>query len=868
MDKKVKVMSGIATAVIGAGIATTSVNADEVIENKISTPSTEVKVEAPVTAESVATSGDNLNQATLAVKEQTAIVNNVQADMNVATENVTVAKATVNRSEQLVADASPATIEKAEQATVVSNAKAEVATAETIQVEKATAVKAQESVVAEKEDSVKIAEVATHNAKASVNSAQAVLDGTGQTEIVAKAEKAEIALAEAETNVSIAEGKLAQAKESDKTAQMQLSLAETSVRNDLVAVNNTKATLDQAMSKVAESDKIVKAKAESVKKAQTTVDGLASEIANHNTITVPAGYAEALRQFDRSKVSERDDTKLTEIGKKALALNTYKSNQKDKDTVVGDVSNLTQEQREDIANFATDLLNQIRKAMGTQAVVANKSAIAFAKEVANTSAKTGVESLNHDTVAISEGAQKFGLAVVETGNGYENLSVGYYQVSPQLTIDELKKAIYRTIVDMMYKDGDSLWGHSTSLAGIRSEFKNDPNYQIDSKYIGIGFSTNQYMGLTSGRIHILGVAESRVKDASIFDKTANLAKRDLQAELAEAKSNLSVEQVEYDQAVAVNKDAELVKTNAQFDYNKAVQELERSQANLAELQDRTEQTPKALANYKNALTNYDLANNNNELAQQALKSLNADVQTKQQALEKAKANLVVKQNQLALAKEGLIKEQVILKNLVSALREAEANVKVKQTTLAQAEAKVIELVQYVEDLKNAPKVLADAQAKLVEAEKALAEKVNILETEQAKLKTLEAVQKDVSVKHAKIVEAYKVIVKAQEEARKLSEEKKKLEVDKRTKEETLQNMATVQQMSNEVMAKRASKPQLLYGMNPVAKDDTSTEKASFTLNKGQELPETGDTNNNAVLVGLGSVMALLGLAGIRKKGQK
>lgn len=834
MDKKVKVMSGIATAVIGAGIATTSVSADEVIGNKISTPSTEVKVEAPVTAEAVATSEDNLNQATSAVKEQTAIVNNVQADMNVATENVAVAKATVNRSEQLVADASPETIEKAEQAvadqaTVVSNAKAEVATAKTVQAEKATAVKAQESVVAEKEDNVKIAEATVDNAKASVDSAQAVLDGTGQTETVAKAEKAEIALAEAEANVSIAEGKLAQAKESDKTAQMQLSLAETSVRNDFVAVNNTKATLDQAMSKVAESDKIVKAKAESVKKAQTTVDGLASEIANHNTITVPAGYAEELRKFFLTAVSERDDTVLNNIGKSVLATNVYKSNQKDQNTIVGDVANLTQEQREELANFVADLLNQIRKAMGTQAVVANKSAIAFAKEVANTSAKTGVESLNHDTVAISEGAQKFGLAI-KTWNDYENLSVGYYQVSPQLTMDELKKAIYRTIVDMMYKDGDSLWGHSPSLAGIRSERRlngTDPNYQIDSKYIGIGFSTNQYMGLTSGRIHILGVPESYVRETSVFDKTANLAKRDLQAELVEAKSNLSVKQVEYDQAVAVNKDAELVKTDAQFDYNKAVQELERSQANLAELQARTEQTPKALADYKNALTNYDLANNNNELAQQALKSLNADVQTKQQALEKAKDNLVVKQNQLALAKEGLAKEQVILKNLVSALREAEANVKVKQTTLAQAEAKVIELVQYVEDLKNAPKVLADAQAKLVEAERALAEKVNILETEQAKLKTLEAVQKDVSVKHAKIVEAYKVIVKAQEEARKLSEEKKKLEVDKRTKEETLQNMATVQQMSNEVMAKRASKHQLLYGMNPMAKDDTSTEKASF-----------------------------------------
>ncbi|WP_444810958.1 hypothetical protein ACQ0P6_03285, partial [Streptococcus canis] len=45
---------------------------------------------------------------------------------------------------------------------------------------------------------------------------------------------------------------------------------------------------------------------------------------------------------------------------------------------IEDSRKLSEQARTELTLFAVDLLNQVRKAMGTQEVVANKSAIAFA----------------------------------------------------------------------------------------------------------------------------------------------------------------------------------------------------------------------------------------------------------------------------------------------------------------------------------------------------------------------------------------------------------------------------------------------------------------------------------------------------------
>lgn len=210
-------------------------------------------------------------------------------------------------------------------------------------------------------------------------------------------------------------------------------------------------------------------------------------------------------------------------------------------------------------------------------------------------------------------------------------------------------------------------------------------------------------------------------------------KNTISDKLAQAQTNLDKETAELRLATTANNEAKALEYSAKQDYDMAVAELNREQSELTRLQNRVAKTPQAITNYANAVAKRDTDKAINDKAQEALATLNADVKTKQEALANAKADLVEKQNQLAIAKADLSKEQSVLENLASSLREAEATVKEKEAVLAQAEVKA-------EDLKNAPKVLAEAQAKLAEAEKVLAEKLNILEDEQAKLKTLEAVQ--------------------------------------------------------------------------------------------------------------------------------
>lgn len=865
MKKKSKVIASIATAVIGTGIATNSVSADEIVDNAVATPSTKVKTEAPVTAEAVASSQTNLDQATQAVTDQTAVVKDAQDGVDTATENVTTAQADVDHAEQLVADASPETIATAEQsvgdqATIISDAKEAVTTAEATQTEKETAVENQETVVAEKQSTVDNAQKSVDSTQKSVDNAQAVLDGTGQAETIVEAERAQLALAESEAEVTLREGELAVAKENDRNAQIRLTGMETSVRNDQVDVTETKNTLDQASAKVAETTETVKTETADVTTAKAVLDGLNSEIANHNTITLPAGYVEELRRFYLAKVAERDNTTLTNVAKSGLTLNTYKSNEKDKATVISDVDNLTEDQRNELTLYTVDLINQIRQSFGTDSVLANETAIAFANEVANTSAKTGDEAMGHDTTAIPTAAGNYGLVSNMGVNNYENWSAGHFQVSPTLTMNDIKKGIYTTVVNMMFDDG-STWGHATSLAGIRGTMRG----QVDSKYIGVDVSSAQFSGFNMGRVHILGVADSQIVDTTKFDETANIPERDLQAELAQAQTNLDKETADLTLATTANNEAKALELSAKQDYDMAVAELNRDQSELTRLQNRVAETPQAITNYANAVAKRDTDKAINDKAQEALATLKADVKTKQEALANAKSNLVEKQNQLAIAKSDLSKEQSVLENLASSLREAEATVKEKEAVLAQAEVKAVELAQYVEDLKNAPKVLAEAQAKLAEAEKVLAEKLNILEAEQAKLKTLEAVQADVSAQHAKIVEAYKAVVKAQEEARKLAEEKKQLEDKVVVRENDSDSTRSVEFLTQKLVIKKQSGDEVYAGYEKSYYGMTAPKNnGNFYKGDSKSLPKTGEETSMLSIFGLlGLVLGLIGLQ--RKK---
>lgn len=860
MDNKVKVMSGIAATVVGTSIVATNVNADEVV-NVATQPETVVEnaKTKTVTETQVSASQEQLNIAKQNVENQAKEVESAQVSANTAQNVVTEAQNNVDYAEGVVAQSNPETIAKAEQdivnqKDVINQANDALENANITVTSKEAEVVEQNNIVSEKAVAVQLAETDVMYAQSEVDTAQSVLDGSGQAEVIAAADKASVDLNTAETVVAQSYSALELAKANDTKAEVELSQVVSTVQSNQVSVSSTQENLDEANQKQIETSSALELETSDVSKAQAVVDGLNSEIANHNTIVLPAGYADELRRFYLAKVAERDNASLTAVAKSGLNSNVYKSNAKDQSILIADVNNLTLDQREELTRFTVDLLNQVREAMGTQQVFANESAIAFANEVANTSVNTGIEALNHDTTAIPTAANKYGLSGTVGQNGYENLSVGHYTVSDTLTMDDLKKAVYTTISNMLFDDGDSIWGHSTSLTGIRDLFANQPV----SKYIGVDTSVINYMNYDLGRIHILGVSDKQVTDTVQFDVTANLSGRDLQSELAAAKQVLQTEKAQLATVTTLNNNAVADKLAAQQLYNTAVATLQRNQSLLSQLQAREAETPKALDAYNAAVAARDSAKNAYDVARAALANLTADVQTKKLALEKAQETLNLRQEELSNAKTGLANEEDILRQLESELVVAKNVVATRQEELSQAQNREAELVKYVNDLKNAPQLLAEAKLALENAEKDLAEKLSILEAKQDKLALLEAVQADTEDQHAKIVAAYQAVLAAQEASRKA--------------EEALNQQKLIKETTNGVK----NLGNVLYGTNLEVKNQAQTtsknpSSATFTLLSeagkvmGEKVAEavSGDTESNgSTLPNTGDTTGLLSMVGV------
>ena len=868
MSKNIKLVSGIAVAVVGTSVGV-RVNADTVetqpvAENVVEVASTSTET---VTQQDVAKSEAALKTAKQAAADQEKVVEAAQNNADSAQAEVSEAKEQVDYATDLVNEANPEKVAEAEQAikdqeVVVSDVKTEISEAEQDVVDAKESVSDQEVSVFEATKTVETAQTEVDSAKKDVDAAQNALDGTGESTLIAEKEQAQLAKTEANAKVSLAEGELVKAKEADNNAAMQLEHLETSVRNDQVNVDKTKSVLDEAVKKATETATKVSTETEDVTAAKTQVEGLEAEINNKNVINLPAGYAEALKQFIQTKWTKADSDKLAVVANPGEGLNTYKSNPSDKLEKITDVNNLSKSQREELTRFAVDLINQVRDAMGTEPVVANNAAITFADEVANTSAKTGDEALGHDTTAIPTAAAKFGLVSNMGQNNYENWSAGHYIVSDKLTMDDLKKGLYETIVAMLFDDGTT-WGHATSLAGIRNTLPGG----MDAKYIGVDFSTALVNGnYTIGRIHILGVADDQIEDGSKFNVSDNLVSRDLAKELAAAREALSTEEQELATAKEDNLIAKGQKESARLDYDKALSELSKDKAQLTFYQNYQLQTPQAEVNYATAVEELKAAEERLDKAQKAIDNLSSDIKVKEQVLADAKAVLDEKEKALTDAKAELNVEASLLEELKDNADLASKKVNALNAKLATEKAELAKLVQYLEDLKNAPSVLEQALAEYELAQNNLTERLDELQRENDKLKSLQAIEADLSAQHDKIVESYKQVLTAQAELKRQQEEVRKAQEEAKRQ----QQLATI---SSGIAQRHANPIMGHYGFikSENHSDDEVSGSVTFDLftkkdeaKSDVQLPQTGEERNLLALAGT-MLLGILGLAGARKR---
>ncbi|GAB6728507.1 hypothetical protein BOVMAS34_13650 [Streptococcus uberis] len=193
-------------------------------------------------------------------------------------------------------------------------------------------------------------------------------------------------------------------------------------------------------------------------------------------------------------------------------------------------------------------------------------------------------------------------------------------------------------------------------------------------------------------------------------------------------------------------------------------QLAQAKQALNNLQATPLKTPDAQAKLNQAKEALALAQTDYAKAQEAVKLASQDLGVKEATLKNAQANLLSKQTTLTEAKAILLKSQTQLAEYETALANAQNKMKKAQDSLTSAQTILGQKQADLQALQNAPKVLAEAQAKLLSAKADLVNKKAILDKEVAKLKELQAVQAEAQNQYSIVFEAYKAVLEAKKQA--------------------------------------------------------------------------------------------------------
>ena len=745
-------MATVATvAVVGAGQV---VQAEDVQPKEIKgTEATQSK--ATVTKEEVATSQTKVDTATAAVEAQSKSTNQAQKDVRTAENTVKTETTNVAQAEKVAQEATPENVAKAETSVKettnqVSQAENAVSASQTAQQTAQSEVTKQTETVAKAQETVTQKQADVAQAEKKVAEKQAILDGTGTKEIIAKAEQTQAKVNADKEVVAKAQTDLAKAKQDDQKRTSDLAEAEKVVTQSQKAVTTSKADVDQ---KVAMANKT----AEALEKATADLTKANQDVEAINQIKLTQEYIAALRDYAQkiatvSPAEEKAMTdKLVALGKVLAKQNRFKANKNDSEEKL-DLNNLSEATREELYLFAADLLNQIHAAFGTSKVEVTKDVTKIINDHVSTSKTNGVKG--HDTEHLNKLLAQYNITSSETD---ENIGLnggsGIYSAKQFVTKTELKRLIYNAVVNMMFNASEDYeinenneFLHASSMVGLFAP-------EAKTSYLGVGTSYKDDFWQV---VNFLFVHDKALTN-STFNRTALANPFDSQELLNTQKEAQST----YNAAKQDDDRAQADKSKAEADYNKATAHLTEATAQCDAIKAIGLKTPAAQTQLDQAQATLKADEAENKVAQEAVAQLNADVKAKQAALAQAKAELAQQQSELNALKNSLSDEQNKLATKKADLAKAQALVSQRENELVQAKARLIAAQEKVRQLKDAPARLAQAKQNLLTAKQTLAEKKGLLEKEEAKLQVLKATQAEVVAQHAKLVKTYQAQLEAE-----------------------------------------------------------------------------------------------------------
>lgn len=717
-----------------------------------------------VTETDVTNAKKNSEEAKEAVNAQETAVERAEADVTNATEEVTKTTETVTEAEKIAKEATPEAISKAEEAVhsteaEITKTKAELKTAEDTEADIASNVKTQEGVVDAAKQVVSTAQADVDQAQKNVDNAQAVLDGTNATEVIEAADQAKVNLEKTTTALTIAEENLEAAKVADKQRTDQLEEAANKVSETKTNLDKVTGHLETASAthQVAESD--LASKKASFTVAENNKNGL-------NVITLSSEYVEALKIYaNRSSSVEarkQAEATLTTLSQAAAKVHTYKVNLNDTSTETYDLNQLPEEVLKELSLFASDLMNQIRKQVGTHETVVSSGSIAFADKVTDKDVEMNWNTWEqgHNSEGITAVAKEYNLKGSDkVSNLFEdwisiNNMTNTSRTVPNLTLSQLKQKVYEGLVQFLFPTVYLEWEHAGDVAGLKTSLAGSTPTK---SYVAVDVTR---VGVNSG-IHFLTIDDVMLTEQSNFETDAFENPIDSAKVMAAYQSASGELQAAKTKAAETKQALDVAKDNVD-QLTTALNVAKQHYATILATPEKTAVAQADLVAKQADLLDAKLAN---EKAQKNLENLSADVETKRQALVAAKSDLAVKSETLSLAKKVEQKEVARLNQLIRSKEEASGHVEILKAQLVNQESELKNNEEHIVALKQAPQRLLNAKEALKEAQTRLAENSLVLEKEVATLRQLKETEAKTTNHYQVVYKAYQALLTAQEEER-------------------------------------------------------------------------------------------------------
>lgn len=674
------------------------------------------------------------------------------------------------------------------------------------------------------------------------------------------------------------------------------------------AVNNAQSKANDAQNALSDAKNTLNANQNALTQAQ---DAQKDHVVN--AIKLPAGYIDAWKEYVNTK--EKNDYLVTEstypdVFKKLKQLDVkayndnlmnYHSDPTAKQTPVTLNANGTLSRNDIIkaTQFAVSLLNPIREAIGVTPYKITNASIDVAQDVANEYRKDNWNTWEHahDNDALDRVAEKWNTDLVGESWAGDGWFGGPWHVYNNLTLDDLYRGVYESILMLLFQDADQGYGHATDILGVRAA---NSDLTVAGDNLGVSFEYGKGMKAW-GQTNVGGFHFNSISDAS-SKNVQRLVKEGYVVDAADP--NAKVNQAGYRDEIAIpgqdsqkqiaDLQAKVSQAQAQVDQltkaaNAASQTLNDAKTKLANLQ-------KSIADAENSYQQ-QLAAINTKFSDQAAK-LQADHDAKVKAENDAYQAKVDQLNHDLQTKVNAIKAQPentdqLKAQLDQKLTQVKQDGQHKLDQLKQAhEARLQKIQQDAEDTLAAYKANLDknAQIKIAKAQTDHDASVKALNDNYTQLKS------QLDAQQAKLVNDDQAQYNAL--ATKLDGELTALKnqvLPKPADHQTAQNKQVVAGNTDTVALDNSGKTTVVLPNNTAKnevttndKDVTTTTQAvtvtpstavtpsitskqtatptiSYSTAKSDHtLPQTGNSNS-AAIIALGALTSMFGLGLVTKK---